>query len=809
MASYETPDRFGRYQLLEQLGEGGSGAVYLAERDDAPGRRVALKVLHPGVAIREKELRRFLREAEIGRALFHPHLVPVLDVDRVGRAWLIAIEYIDGFALSDVTSGEARLSFSDRVAVAAQVADALAYLHEHGIIHRDVKPRNVLVRAADRHAFLIDLGLARDLTRDSSLTGTDAIFGTPWYMSPEQLEGRNGSIGPASDVYSLGATIHELFAGVPPFKADTIEGQRRVVAEDEPPHLKRLRPDVPDALQALVLNALEKRPEHRPTAATIRDELRRIERGETPLGHPPVRIRRYRRWLSRRRLELLAVGLAVVALLAFGLYQTNRAQAHAIREHEIRFLLDQSRIDLENGELQNAIRGLRDAIDRDPDDPEGYLHLAFVLSELSRWNEATRAVDDARQRGFVERTDESATARELFCAGLARMVARDWRESERLASEAVRRDPNFFPAYLAQFRCRRELRDPRARESLLRYRDSLRRSSPTHRFVEARLHELSGDYEQAAAMLDALNGEDLDPLARIRLDSCLGRIYLNLGRDSDAVECLTRAARDNPLDGAARVNLALALLRVGRLDDAARSVREGRDIDPHLENGIATVLAGLAWYKRADDEAGAIESLAEALDGNHAVAGRLVAAQRELDRGMDAWISAPVEDAFPHFDRAVEIDPDLVQARSLVGQGLWLSGQLDRALVEFETAHAARSDAPPESPGLRAWRRMQSGVLPNATQLIDVSRFAIAVTLGRRDVAADVWPDVAALAERPDGLDPANALNLAEALVQSRIPEFKDCALARRLVRLHGLRQRYSGQSESIAILDTIDAACP
>ncbi|HET8528804.1 MAG TPA: Stk1 family PASTA domain-containing Ser/Thr kinase [Gaiellaceae bacterium] len=264
----------GRYTVVRKLGAGGMANVYLAE-DQELGRRVAIKILNERHANDEQFVERFRREAKNAAALSHPNIVSIYDRGEAEGTYYIAMEYIDGRSLKElvVTRGPAPLTVA--VEYARQILSALRFAHRHGIVHRDIKPHNVLVDAEGR-VKVTDFGIARAGT--SQMTEAGSIVGTAQYLSPEQARGTN--VDQRSDVYSLGIVLYELLTGTVPFTGDTpVEiAMKHLSAVPEPPSERR--PDVPRDLDLIVLRALAKDPEDRYQSAEEMDaDLERFLRG--------------------------------------------------------------------------------------------------------------------------------------------------------------------------------------------------------------------------------------------------------------------------------------------------------------------------------------------------------------------------------------------------------------------------------------------------------------------------------------------------------------------------------------------------
>ncbi len=302
------PPELGRYRIEAELGRGAMGVVYRAV-DGQTGRLVALKgVLHD---VPDEDRARVEQEALATARLDHPHIVRLhAIVGERRRRWLV-LDLIDGEPLSDLLERDGPLEPAYAARLVRDLADALAHAHAQGVLHRDVKPSNVLV-ARDGRALLTDFGLARVEGSDLGLTRSGEIVGTPAYMAPEQVRGERREVGPATDVYGLGATLFHLVTGRPPCVEPTYEELFAAVLRAPPPPLASLRPDAPRDLDALVRRCLAKRPAERPAAAGLVEALDAfLERhaAEDPLALAEP---------TRRGLPgpvALAAGVAAVAVL--------------------------------------------------------------------------------------------------------------------------------------------------------------------------------------------------------------------------------------------------------------------------------------------------------------------------------------------------------------------------------------------------------------------------------------------------------------------------------------------------------------
>lgn len=309
----DVPRQVGRYQVRARVGAGAFGAVYRAH-DPQLDREVALKVPHPGALADPKAVERFLREARAAARLRHPSVVPLYDAGRDGDVSYLAAAFIDGHTLAEKTA-EARLPFRRAAEVVRALAEGLAYAHKQGIVHRDVKPANVLLDAQGR-PHLTDFGLAYRQGMAERLTQDGALLGTPAYMAPEQAAGPGGEPLPASDQYSLGAVLYELLCGRTPFSGPAEVVLANILRQDPAPP-RRVNPNVPRDLETVCLKALARRPEQRyPSCQDLADDLRRWLESEPIKARRQGPAERVVRWCGRRPVLAGLGAVAAVALLA-------------------------------------------------------------------------------------------------------------------------------------------------------------------------------------------------------------------------------------------------------------------------------------------------------------------------------------------------------------------------------------------------------------------------------------------------------------------------------------------------------------
>jgi len=313
-----------RYELEELVGTGGMSSVFKA-RDRLLERPVALKILHEHYLADADYVERFRREARAVAQLAHPNIVTVIDRGEEGGRQFIVFEYVDGENLKQLVSREGALPVRDAVQLAAQVARALGYAHHRGIVHRDVKPQNVILNE-DGRAKVTDFGIARSVDVDG-VTQTGTVLGTSDYIAPEQAQGQQ--VNPQTDVYSLGVVLYELLTGELPFRGEGFVAVAMQHVNEPPPNVLERRGDVPPRLALAIERAMAKRPEDRQESmdelvADLESALRELDgygdESERTLVVPAA-VRRGRRTRRRRRppifLILLALGVLAAAAAVF------------------------------------------------------------------------------------------------------------------------------------------------------------------------------------------------------------------------------------------------------------------------------------------------------------------------------------------------------------------------------------------------------------------------------------------------------------------------------------------------------------
>lgn len=395
----EAPATFGDFELLAKIAQGGMGVVYKA-RDRKLNRVVAVKMILSGRLASDEAVRRFYTEAEAAARLDHPDIVPVYETGtRDGQHYMV-MAFIEGGSLATHLK-DGPLPPRHAAELTRRLADAIAYAHGKGIIHRDLKPGNVLLHAAgvrnqeieaksrtsDANPRITDFGLAKLAQNDSELTATGQVMGTPAYMPPEQAAGRVAEVGPAADIYSLGAILYCTLTGRPPFQAATPVETLRLVLEREPVAPRLLNPSVPRDLETICLKCLYKdAPRRYSSAAALADDLRRFLAGRPIIARTAGPIERSAKWIRRNP---LAAGLIVA--LTVGVVGSSSGAVIAWRQRDRAVAAEQQR----SSEAQQRAEEQRQRL------IDSHLAAANLAFQRGAWREAVAAYESAEAEGLT------------------------------------------------------------------------------------------------------------------------------------------------------------------------------------------------------------------------------------------------------------------------------------------------------------------------------------------------------------------------------------------------------------------------
>ncbi len=673
------PSRLGPWEILEEIGRGGYGSVYRA-RHERSGAVAAVKVILAGEGASPEEIRRFQREIALARALDHPGIVRVLDVGDEGTRLWYAMELIEGMPLYRLLAEET-LPWRRAVEIARDAADALAHAHARGVLHRDVKPGNILVgrKGADedvasgaptrntRSVFLTDFGLARLSTTASRLTRTGIALGTPEYMSPEQAQGEREKLGPPTDVWGLGCVLYEMLAGRLPFEGTSAEHTIEAVVLREPVPLRRMRPDVPPALERVVRVCLAKRPSRRyRDAGALRDDLDRVLRGERPRARPPT-------WWRRR----LLAGGALSAAAVWGAWGLRTGAGP-----EPLPPAPGDRGDRPDGRAR-AVSLASQARSRRTADPRGALGL---LGQAIEADPGHASADAWRiERGLL-----------LWAQGEGRLAVAEWRRVPTGSSEL--QVARLYEGIEALFRFHRVAAIP-----------ALRAASGAGgrgaRLADAALCLTEKDWISARSLLAGESGwethvlrgylEDSDPrgdrLAAIRdytqalaegiplawVYGNRGVLRQGIGQGREAVEDFETAARLSPSDPRVWLNLGGCRAEQGDPRGALADIERALQLAP----GHPAALCNRAAVRmRLGDLTGATADYDVAIRAQPEVAGTW------NDRAVARLKNGDLRGALGDLDEAIRLDPQLPRARKHRGEVRATLGDLEGARADHDAA---------------------------------------------------------------------------------------------------------------------------
>jgi serine/threonine protein kinase/WD40 repeat protein len=406
-AAKEGPEVVPGFRIIRELGRGGMGIVYLAEQVGLR-REVALKVLSPSLSISRTHVERFRREAASAAKLDHPLIVPLHAFGEENGTLYYAMEFVPGRDLADWirAAGEEEDSapppldtaserpFPVQVAqFVAGVADALHFAHERGVVHRDVKPGNILI-ARDGRPRVLDFGLAANDDDAVSITRSGELAGTPSYMSPEQARADHGSVDRRTDVFSLGVVLFELCTLSRPFTGNTLAELMSNIAHEDPPSISTLAGNIPRDLSTICAKAISKEPAERyATALELAEDLRRFLQFRPILAQPPTLVKRARRFVTRhRKLVALVSAIALATGIYMGLEAVDKARAQRVSTG----LVSDGLVALRDADLLKAEGSLRDLRVLDPVGPET-VQLEEAIESFRAARELREATDRAEK----------------------------------------------------------------------------------------------------------------------------------------------------------------------------------------------------------------------------------------------------------------------------------------------------------------------------------------------------------------------------------------------------------------------------
>ncbi len=814
------------YRIVRRIGEGSFGVIYAAKREDNDAL-VVLKLPKREALVREKVIKRFMREGRIGSELSHPHILPARELRRWESTYFIEMEYVDGQplafglckpgppgavdALDDSTA-----SFNDGdpyspaevVQMGARVAEALDYAHAHSILHRDVKPANILVRG-DGHPMLLDFGLARRLDSESNITSSQDLFGSLAYMPPEQVRGRWKEVDHRSDLYALGVTLYQTLSGRLPFASGDFDEMRDLIVYAEPPPLPDELIQALPGVDLVLMKAMEKRREDRyQSGRELSEALESVaSNGAHGVSWFGIRWRQGLRGLVRQRAKLVAAILVVVITTALWFYLDKLHEEDERRQAEWNYGMLQVQREIEDGELESARRLVDEMKVIDADNPVGHVLLAGGYARYGLEDELRRQLALAALKGFAGDGSKLESGLDYHAYGLKLVfVDKQWEQGIRALEHALELDEkNQFGAWYPLYWLHKADDPARARDALTAYKQRLTLGDDLTTIIDCQLLELDDENQQVVDRLHELLAKPDVDAHKLRIHRMLGRVQLALEHYPEAAASLLAAVEAAPGDASSWINLSelpsMGSTDVERAQEYARRAAQvsakGRTYTEALARLAWLAVRQLSMFVDVEsqrelrlDAVRGIEELRYA-DTTHAMLPALEADLLFLERGLDG------------LDCVLELYPDHYQALTLRAQVHWFYKRYPEALIDLHAARAAW-DAELEAPA----RPLSSD--PRWLFAINVWTFAAAAWAGAAEDAHDAR--VVTLTQLAEPLHTTwrrDALNFAEFLAIAPAP-FQDCTLAQAVIEQQQLDQieRYPGPEAARKSLEEITNAC-
>jgi TolB-like protein/Tfp pilus assembly protein PilF/predicted Ser/Thr protein kinase len=680
-----------RYDLIEEIARGGMGVVYRAVQHGSQ-RQVAVKMILAEQAATPGMMDRFRAEAEAVASLDHPHILPIYEIGETEGRPFYSMKFADGGTLRERAAQFAEPREAARLIAA--IARAVHHAHQRGILHRDLKPGNVLLDGVDRRAFVSDFGLAKWMGRESRLTLAQSALGTPHYIAPEQAAGISTKLTPAADVYSLGAMLYELLTGRPPFAGDTALETLRLAREMPTPPPRKFKPSVPRDLEVICLKCLAKEPAARySSAVALAEDLERWLEGHTIVARPATAAERAWRWTNRNR-ALAGLSAALAVALVVVILTLSKSAPPMIRGAPVKSI---AVLPFENlsGDAENAYftQGIQDEI----------------VTRLGKIGDLKVISRTSTERFESSPQNLRAISEQLGVANLLKGTVQKSGDQVRVRVQLIEASSG---AHLWAEGYDRKLTD---------------------------IFRVESDIAQAiAGTLQAkLSGAETQAIARRPTENpaahqlyLKGRFFWNKTTESDlrkAIDYFTQAIAADPnyalaYVGVAESNLVLPFIAGGHPQDcyptAKASAQRALEIDPALAEAHIALAETLRVYDFDTGKANTEFQKGIELDPNYAVGhwryswllqsvGRGDEALAEMRRAVELdplsliintdlgylhTVSGRYDQAIEQLHRTLEIDPNFYYAHGNLGEALEFKGSLNEALEEYAKTRALTDD---------------------------------------------------------------------------------------------------------------------